>query len=118
MAYTQLQLLRPDSAAWFLNRFQSLVRNAGNKINTLDIGINESYKAELLSGKQLYPDALKSLQNAILIFSGNFKNQDIFANPSNFTGTFAYYKLFDALFKKAIEFGMLYEKNEREENLL
>jgi len=117
MANTQLQLGRPDSSDWFLKRFQSLALKTANKINPLDIGISDSYKADLLSSRQMYLDALMSLQQAILIFSGNFKNQDVFANPSNFTGTFAYYKLFDALYKKAVAFGMLYKKTGKEENL-
>jgi CHAT domain-containing protein len=117
IAYTQLQSANPDSAAWFLDRFQSFVRKDGAKINILDMGINQSYRAELLVSQHLYAEALKRLQQAILIFSGNFKTQDIFANPSNFTGSFAYYKLFDALTKKAITFGMLFDQNGKEENL-
>jgi CHAT domain-containing protein len=117
IAFTQIQIAKPDSAAWFLNRFQSFVRKDGTKINILDMGINQSYRAELFVQQHLYSAALKTLQQAILIFSGNFKNQDIFVNPANFTGSFAYYKLFDALFEKAIIFGMLYDQNGKEENL-
>jgi CHAT domain-containing protein len=118
MARTQWELARPDSANRYLDLFQISAKKLGSKINPLDIGVNEFYRSELLSSQQLYPEALECLQHAILIFSGNFKNTDLYSNPSVFTGTFAYYKLFDALFKKALAFGRLYELEGKEKYLL
>jgi len=115
IGYTQLQLGRLDSATYFLDQLQS---HKNDNLNLMDIGINESYKAELLIARQEYIPALTSLQKAIIIFSGNFKNQDIHSNPSSFTGTFAYYRLFDALYKKADAFASFYKKNLSEEYLL
>jgi len=43
---------------------------------------------------------IDSLPKSDHYISGNFKNQDIHSNPSSLTGTFAYYRLFDALYKK------------------
>ncbi len=102
MAYAQLQLRRPDSSAWFLDRWRQQA-GAGPQ-NGLDQGTNELYRADLFAGRQQYRFALHSLQEAIIRFSRNFNNEDIFSNPSNFTGMFASYRLFDALSKKAAFF--------------
>ncbi|HWK03270.1 MAG TPA: CHAT domain-containing tetratricopeptide repeat protein [Puia sp.] len=115
MGYMQFQLHKPDSAAWFLDRLQA-PGNAG-KLNDLDLGINDLYRADLLAGQQQYRTALTSLQRAIIIFSRNFNNEDIFSNPANFTGTFASYRLFDALFKKAALFERLFRTQPKEEYL-
>ena len=111
-----LQLHRPDSAALFLNRLQA--PGNGFKLNDLDLGTNDLYKADLFAGRQLYMPALQSLQEAIIIFSRSFTKEDIFSNPSNFTGSFASYRLFDALLKKAILFERLYRTQPKEEYLL
>ena len=129
MGHTQFRLHRPDSAAWYLDRLQPPGKpgqqgrpgtsgtpgqvNAG-KLNELDMGINELYRADLLAGQDQYLPSLKSLQNAIIIFSRNFHNEDIFSNPASFTGAFAYYRLFDALFKKAAVFDSLYRTRHKE----
>jgi CHAT domain-containing protein len=114
VGYAQLQLQRFDSAIYFLNQLHATT----NGVNLVDIGINESYRAELLISRQDYLSAITHLQRAIGIFSGNFKDADIHSNPSNFTGTFAYYKLFDALYKKAEAFTSLYKRDMKEEYLL
>ncbi len=89
------------------------------KQNALDIGANEYYRADLLAGRQQYEAALGSLQKAIILFSGgNFRNADIYSNPAGFAGTFAYYTLFDALYKKAGLFERLYKAQPKGEYLL
>jgi CHAT domain-containing protein len=112
LAHTEWLLNRPDSCAYFLDRLQPY-RDAG-KLNRLDIGINECYRADLLNGQRQYRAALASLQKAIIIFSGNFSNPDIFSNPSSFAGTFTYYRLFDAQLAKARVFERLYRSDSRE----
>ncbi len=112
MGYAQLQLHRFDSSAWCLDQLQTPGNAA--RLNELDFGVNDLYRADLLAGQQLYMAALKSLQKAIIIFSRNFNKEDIFSNPSNFTGTFASYRLFDALFKKADFFERLYRTEPKE----
>lgn len=113
-AYLQLQ--RPDSCALYLDQMRAL-ENKG-KQNALDIGANEYYRADLLAGRQQYEAALGSLQKAIILFSGgNFGNADIYSNPSGFAGTFAYYTLFDALYKKAGLFERLYQAQPKDEYL-
>src|SRR5262249_37087500 len=67
MAYTQMKLSRFDSAAYFLDQIR-FYRNS-NKLNALDMGINESYRSELLVTQQKIQSALSSLQKAIIIFS-------------------------------------------------
>src|SRR5262249_52369971 len=79
---------------------------------------NEKYRAEMLINNGKYLPALSHLQKAVTIFSGSFHSLDIYANPIDFTGTFAYYRLFDALNKKAETFSLLYQKNNDEKNLV
>ena len=112
MGYTQLQLHRPDSCAWFLDRLQT--PGKFSTINPLDIGINQLYRADWLMDRHQYPDALASLQQAILIFSRGGQHTDISYNPTSFTGSFAYFRLFDALFKKARVLDLLYQNDHTE----
>lgn len=117
MASTALQLQQPDSSAYFLDGLYAQAQKKGIRINELDLGINASYRADLLIAREQYIPALNQLQRAIMIFSGNFRNPDIYANPSNFTGTFTYYRLFDALSKKAMAFERQYKKDPQEKYL-
>jgi CHAT domain-containing protein len=115
MAFTLLQMPMPDSAEYYLDKFQ--LYKTKSKVNNLDIGINDLYRAELLVTQKKYTQALICLQHSIVIFSGNFKNQDPHANPSDFVGTFTSYTLFEALFKKAAVFELLYQSEPKEEYL-
>ena len=135
MAAAYLQLHRPDSCALFLNRLRSgspvlsAVRTSGGAVrrggktsaalkpNALDIGVNEMYRADLLAEEQQYRGALACLQRSIILFSGNFRDTSIFSNPSGFTGSFAYYTLYDALYKKAMVFERLYREQAGQEYL-
>lgn len=128
------QLHRPDSAALYLDRLSVLAsRGAGAggvtgvslatgsaipRINELDLGTNDLYRADLLAGKADYLSALRQLQKAIIIFSPHFSNSDILSNPANFTGSFASYRLFDALFKKALLLEQLYRSQPRDQWLM
>lgn len=116
MGHILLLLHQPDSAAWFLDRPQS----PGNKykLNELDWGTNDLYRSDLLASRQQYIPALTSLQKAIVIFSSNFNDEDIYSNPSSFIGTFASYRLFDALLKKAALFQQLFSVQPKEAYLL
>jgi CHAT domain-containing protein len=116
MGHAELQLHRPDSAAWWLDQLPS--RAATLKLNELDLGTNDLYRAQLLADGRQYLSALQQLQQAIIIFSRTFNNPDIYANPANFTGTFASYRLFDALLKKATLFEELYKTNHQEQYLV
>lgn len=118
MANAQLQLHRPDSCEWYLKRLQDLARRDPARTHPLDLGINALYAAEELSQRREYMAALASLQQAIILFSRNFSNTGIYANPSNFAGAFAYYRLFDALVRKAELFELLYRSGLREEKNL
>ena len=116
IGFTHLQLKQYDSAAWYLNQLH-FKKNESN-LSVADKGINKLYFAELHANQQHYLPALDSLQQAIIIFSGNFKNPNIYSNPSGFSGTFAYYRLFSALSKKALVFELLYKQTRKEEYLL
>ncbi len=84
----------------------------------IDAGINDLYKAQVLIAKGQHLAAINRLQQAIITFSGTFTNTDIRANPLNFTGSFASYRLFDALSSKANALKMLYKQQGKEEYLL
>jgi len=116
IAYTHLEMGRFDSADYFLNQVQRS-KNA-ERINVADLGINKLYFAELKIAQQDYLAALDSLQRAIIIFSYNFTNTDIYSNPSGFTSSFSYYRLFTALSRKANVFHLLYKQTHSEVYLL
>ena len=75
------------------------------------------YRADLLNNEGHYISALSRLQNVINIFSSNFNNLDIYSNPTAFTGSYTYYHLFDALYKKAKTFELLNKKSNAEKYL-
>jgi len=108
LAHAQEQLHRPDSCAWYLHRLQTAARQSPLRFNVLDLGINAIYEAGWYRDQGRLPEALASLQRAIIIFSRNFNDTGVYANPSNFTGSFAYYRLFGALTEKAALFRQLY----------
>ncbi|HEY4062131.1 MAG TPA: CHAT domain-containing tetratricopeptide repeat protein [Puia sp.] len=115
MGYAQFRLNRPDSSAWCLDHL--LAPENAVHLNDVDLETNDLYRADLLAGQRQWLASLKSLQKAILICSRSFHNPDIFSNPSSFTGTFATYRLFDALFKKAQYFRQLFGTEPKEEYL-
>ena len=116
LALTFYELQRPDSASYYLDLLQSKKNNPA--INILDIGINDLYRSTILSDQQHYMAALKSLQNSIRIFTGNFNNSDIYTNPGSFSGSYTYYRLFDALYKKAQIFELLNRGTSDEQHLI
>lgn len=116
LAISQLELKHTDSAVYYLDRLQALKKDS--KVNILDIGINHLYRADLLIGQQQYMSALNNLQQSLCIFSSNFNNPDIYTNPAGFTGSYTYYRLFDALYKKATTFELLYQKTPNESYLV
>ena len=108
MANAQERLHRPDSCSWYLRRLQELAKSRPPGFNARDLGINAQYAAEWESDQGNYVAALTSLQRAVQIFSQNFHDPSIFANPTDFSGTFAYYRLYDVLARKAALFRQLY----------
>ncbi|HEY4335915.1 MAG TPA: CHAT domain-containing tetratricopeptide repeat protein [Puia sp.] len=102
MANAELRLNRPDSCRWFLRRLQELGPQEGaGRLSPLDLGVNALYGAEELNQRGNIPGALKEVQQAVVLFAGSFNKRDAYGNPVGFTGAFAYYRLFDALVRKA-----------------
>ncbi len=110
LAYTQERLGRADSCSFYLEKLVTAAKEGPAKIYAADQGINAQYTALWLSDQGRFEDALGSLQRAIILFSRNFNNTGIYSNPVSFTGTFAYYRLFDALVDKAALFRQLYKR--------
>jgi CHAT domain-containing protein/Flp pilus assembly protein TadD len=115
MGYAQLQMKRYDSSMYFLD---ALKRSGSNKLNELDIGVNELYRGDLMADRQDLSSALIYLQKAIGIFSGQFNDTIISSNPKTFTGTLAYFWLFEALYKKATVFEARFQHQHSEDDLI
>ena len=115
MASVALESGHSDSAQFWLNLFRS--KRNKLKVNVLDDGINALYYGDLDLYRADPETALKHLQEAVIFFSGNFKDSLIRHNPTVFSGSFAYYTLFKALYKKATAWEMQYKKTSRPEDL-
>jgi CHAT domain-containing protein len=98
MAYAELRLHRLDSCAWYLDQLRKV---GGERVHPLDLGASALYKAGEMAERGDIKAALVAVQQAVQNFSGNFNKKDKYANPVSFTGAFAYYRLFDALVRKA-----------------
>ena len=108
LANIQEQLHRLDSCRWYLQQLQTAAKEKNEHVLVMDLGINALIESEWLRDQGQYLPALASLQKAIGIFSRNFHSPDVYSNPTDFTGTFADYRLFDALVEKAKDFQALY----------
>ena len=117
LGHTHGLLHHIDSANYYLNRFQQQLKIHQTYSNNTFTGINFLYRGDLLVQQQQYQAAVSTYQQAIILFSGHFNNTNTGANPTNFTGTFTTYRLFDALYKKATTFEALYQLHKNEAHL-
>ena len=109
MARTSLESGNADSASSWLNQYQNEKKHSHT--NALDDGVNALYAGDLAMYRSDPMTALSHLQDALTIFSKNFSSGNIRENPENFTGSFAYYRLFEVLSKKARAWEMQYHKS-------
>jgi CHAT domain-containing protein len=116
MAYTQFLLGKNDSALFFLDKWSK--QTSLSSRNKLDAGVNDLYRGQVLMSKDHPIEAMNAFQRAIITFSGTFTSADILANPLNFTGSFASYRLFDAIISKAAAWEQLYAQSRRDNYLL
>jgi CHAT domain-containing protein len=115
MAKTNLESGNADSAFSWLTEYQDKKKTLHT--NVLDDGVNELYFADLFLYRRDPISALKHLQNALIIFSKDFTNVNVRENPENFTGSFAYYRLFEVLSRKANAWEEVYRKTGLPEDL-
>jgi CHAT domain-containing protein len=115
MARTALETGNADSAAAWLKQYQDKKKSLHT--NALDDGVNELYSGDLDIFRKQPESALRHLQKSLVIFSGNFSDNDILKNPGTFTGSFAYYRLFEVLVKKASAWEMEYKETSRPDDL-
>ncbi len=101
MGFSEYRLHHVDSSAMYLGQLRERVRKGVGDVNKLDVGVNHLYEADLFIDRADFKGALDHLQQAIIIFSTGYTDTAVRSNPTNFTGTYAYYRLFDALLKKA-----------------
>ncbi len=102
-----------DSAKAWIFKFQL---SAGVS-NSQDAGINALYEGELRLKQGDPQAAILSFHRSVILFSGNFKNSNIRSNPESFSGTFAYYRLFEAMYRKAAAWETLYAKTHESSDL-
>jgi CHAT domain-containing protein len=114
LAHTHLLLQHPDSTGYYLQRFAHSTSPYKAPPNSMYTGMYHLYRGDWFIEQQQYNAALQSLQQAIIVFSGHFNNPNIQANPVQFTGNFTSFRLFDALFKKAVTFEALYKATHTE----
>ena len=115
MARISLESGKPDAAGEFLKRYQNDEKSLHT--NVLDDAVNELYSGDLNIETGNPQVALNHLQRAMVIFCGNFLDSDVRKNPNSFIGTFAYYRLFEVLEKKASAWEKVYQKTSRPEDL-
>ena len=115
MARTALEEGNADAASAWLEQYRNKKKSL--HANALDDGENEIYISDLDIYHDKPDSALRHLQNALVIFLGNDSNKDIHRNPVNFMGSFAYYRLFEVLNKKASAWEKVYRKTLRPEDL-
>src|SRR3569833_1346646 len=101
MGFSEHMLRQGDSSEMYLEQLRERVRQHPEGVNKLDVGVNYLYEADLFIDRGDHAAALDQLQRAIIIFSTGFTDVNVHSNPSNFTGPYAYNRLFDALLKKA-----------------
>ena len=115
MARTALEGGNAKAASVWLDQYRNQKKVLHT--NTLDDGENEIYLSDLDIYHDKPDSALRHLQNALVIFSGNDSNRDIRRNPVTFMGSFAYYRLFEVLNKKAAAWEKVYRKTLHPEDL-
>jgi CHAT domain-containing protein len=115
MAITALEEGNPIAASAWLNRYRNKKKSLHT--NALDDGENEIYLSDLDVYRSNPDSAIRHLQNALAVFLGNDSDKDIHSNPTSFMGSFAYYRLFEVLNKKALAWEMLFRKSQRPEDL-
>jgi CHAT domain-containing protein len=116
LAYAYIQLKKYDSAAFYLDQSMQDQQKKG-QVNRLDKGLNHLYRAELFLQQGKATEALAQCQQAIISFSSQFNKTSIYANPGEFAGSFASYKLFEALRKKGRAFRQLYDHSANRRDL-
>ena len=115
MARTALEEGNAEAASAWLNQYRDKKKSLHT--NALDDGENEIYLSDLDIYHDKPDSALRHLQNALVIYLGNDSNKEIHMNPVTFMGSFAYYRLFEVLNKKASAWEKLYRKTLKPEDL-
>ena len=116
MAYTQFLSGKYDSALAFLDQWSH--QSDPSARTRLDAGVNNLYRGQVLMAVHHPDQGMRAFQQAIITFSGRFADPDIHSNPLNFTGSFASYRLFDAILSKAKAWEWLYGQLRKEDYLL
>ena len=115
MARTALEEGNAKAASVWLDQYRNEKKTLHT--NALDDGENEIYLGDLAIFHDKPDSAIRHLQNALVIFLGNDSIREIHRNPVTFMGSFAYYRLFEVLNKKASAWEKVYRKTLKPEDL-
>ena len=115
MARTALEEGNAKTASVWLDQYRNEKKTLHT--NALDDGENEIYLSDLAIFHDKPDSAIRHLQNALVIFLGNDSIREIHRNPVTFMGSFAYYRLFEVLNKKASAWEKVYRKTLKPEDL-
>jgi len=115
MARTALEEGNAKAASVWLDQYRNKKKTLHT--NALDDGENELYQSDLAIYYDKPDSALRHLQKALIIFLGNDSIREVRRNPVTFMGSFAYYRLFEVLNKKASAWEKVYRKTLKPEDL-
>lgn len=108
IAYSEMN--EPDSSNFYLQRaIAENVKWNGHRKN-IQYGLILKYQADELANQQLYKEAIDQYQQAIIQFHSNFKENDSYQNPEQFTGVFSFINLFNTLTAKAAALEKWYQQ--------
>lgn len=99
-----------DSSEFYLQRaLAENIRWNGHRKN-VQYGLILKYQADELANQRLYKEASLQYQQSVQQFHNDFKENDSYKNPEQFSGVFSYINLFNALTAKAALFETWYQQ--------
>ncbi|HEY6502972.1 MAG TPA: CHAT domain-containing protein [Chitinophagaceae bacterium] len=101
---------KPDSARYYYREAlkENEKWNPGRK--NIQAGLTLKYLGDYDNYINSLNEALKKYQRAIIQFTNDFNETDIYKNPEQFSGVFSYINLFNTLTAKAATFERFYQK--------
>ncbi len=108
IAYSEMN--EPDSSNFYLQKaIAENVKWNGHRKN-IQYGLILKYQAYELAKQHLYKEATDQYQQAVIQFHSDFKKNDSYQNPEQFTGVFSFINLFNTLTAKAAAFEKWYQQ--------
>lgn len=106
-----------DSARHYYQLAAAENKKWNGRTRNIQAGLTWKYLAELDLRYNAPDKALDKYQQAMIQFASDFKTEDIYSNPRQFSGVFSYINLFYTLTGKARAFEKWYDRNKLLKNL-